>query len=352
MKSGLLSNTSLHKKKAVIFVSANNDIAYSVAKATQYDYTLFVVTENDNVYKFMHMLGIENSNILYLESKLKQKKRLSNWLDEYKYIKRLKQNIFSSISGYDVIFRAHAYDLLTCALVHYLAEINSVEYAGSQESLNMFDEHWSLSGIPFQMVYSSPLIQYEHIGRRIMGLEKKYVLSAKTIPLPKTLMADTIGKYSIHLRKDINYILILDDGDSQTKDILNFNEVMVGIVNKLKQMNIEFMIKPHPRFGVSNCFKPYGDNHINLPIPVEFINPQNIICIIGHYSIGLANYANMGASVVSLINIFEYGSSARDIKSLRKQYLSDNDTNSKIEYLNNLSDLFEIIQKLHCHRTQ
>jgi len=340
MKSDLLHLRSSYKRRAVIFVSANNDIAYSIAKAAQYDFTLFVVTENINVYQFMQKLKLKHARIIYLSTKLKRPKKVYHWLNEYKYLSVLRRNVFSSFFGYDIIFRAHAYDLLTCSLVVYLAARNNIFFEVSEEALELFNEHWSLSSLAYSIVYRSPLIQYEHIGKKVVGLQKSYALNARSAPIPNKLVADVFLKYSIGIRENINYVLILDDGDSQTNNLLNYDEIMAGIIKKLQQLNIEFMVKTHPRYRLSNCFKYFDDHIINNSIPVEFIDSKNMICIIGHYSIALANYANSGEKVVSLINILEYTTQATCLKEMRKKYLSDNDADHRIEYINDLSGLF------------
>jgi len=112
-------------------------------------------------------------------------------------------------------------------------------------------------------------------------------------------------KYASSAAGSRPYVLMLDSEENYEGLAAESGErVIADVFALLSRFNT--LVKGHPRLGSSHYSVDRRFQQIIPHIPIEFVDLSNCRCVVGYYSIALANIANMGIKAISLLKVMPY----------------------------------------------
>lgn len=332
--------------ESIFFCSAYNDVSHILAliERKKVDGNLIIVVNNYQCYKYLDMLNIINTNILFLSSKLLTFKNPINWIRERKNIRNINNNILKRIRNAEVVFFATFYDLLTCKCIDILKSNNKVYLSIPIEDDFIASKKISPKDKLLSLIYKLKFQSFIRFNNKVTGLPLFYVkkyLNTDLVAAEEELQF-VRKKYAIKVNKNKPFILFLDAEDNYDEIINNYFQDISKVFNLLTNYNT--YIKGHPRLGVSKIALTFNFKKIDSYIPIEFINLSNCKCVIGIESIALANIANQGINAISLLKILDYKDS-----SIRNGWIGylERYCKSNIYYSETIDEFKEKLYKLN-----
>jgi hypothetical protein len=334
----------------VFFCSAYNDVSHILAliERKQNNENLIIVVNNYNCFEYLRTLNINNTELFFISSKLRNLKKPSEWIKERANIRSINNNILRQIKKSEVVFFALFYDLLTCKCIDILKDSNKIylslhseaELADFQSCQKVLVKDKLLSRI-----YKLRFHSYINLNRNVTGLPLSYIKKYLNTDLnaEEEELQFVRNKYATKMLKDNKpFILFLDAEANYNKTIINYFQDISKILNMLKNYNI--YAKGHPRVGVSKIVRSFNLGTIESSIPIEFLDFSNCKCVIGLESIALANIANSGVNVISLLKYFDYKNA--NIRTKWIKYL-ERLCNSEIHYPETLNNIKGQLQQFY-----
>ncbi len=327
----------MHHYDYVYFCSAYNDVSHILAfieRDTNARHLIIVVNIHQ-CFKFLKTLQTKNSDVLFIESKLKKPKQLLQWIYEWNNLKQIRLNILNQIVGSKVVFFSSFYDLLGCSCINLLKDKNAIFLSIPIEKDFKLTKRKILD-VMYSALYGVRFETFSYINRKVSGLPLSYLnLHVKQdIQADENELIAVRKKFSRSLTSDVPYILMLD-ADVNFEGLTNSGEEAVEkLFNLLRKFNT--VVKGHPRLGLSQVTVRYEFHEIESFIPIEFIDFSMCQCVVGCWSIALANIANMGVKSISLLKLLPYAD--EKLRQSRINYLKQY-APSKILYPTTLEEL-------------
>ncbi len=321
----------------IYLCSAYNDVSHILAfierdKNAQH---LIIIVNSHQCHKFLKILSINNTDVLFIESKLKQPKQLLQWIYEWKNLKQIRSKLLKGIVGSKIFFFSSFYDLLGCSCINFLKDKNEIFLSiPIEEGFKLVKRR--IIDVIYSVLYGVRFETFFYINQKISGLSISYLNSNtnQNIQAAQKELIAVRKKFSTHFANNESFILMLD-AETNFEGLFDSNQAVVDkLFNLLKKFNT--LVKGHPRLGLSLVTLRYGFHEIESFIPVEFIDFSTCQCVIGCWSIALPNLANMGVKAISLLKLLPYED--ENLRHLRISYIEQY-APSKILYPTTLEEL-------------
>jgi len=303
-----MGSTSNIKYDKVFFCSAYNDISHILAlmERKENNNCLIIISSKYNIYTFFNKLNLNNTQILFISSKLTTLWNPIRWMLELLNVITIRRRILSKIHDSEIIFFTSVYDLLTCSCVNYLRSNNELYLSIPIEDDFVPLERRSLKTKLLSLIYGVKLELFSRFQDQVIGLPLSFI--DKNVDTDLLASEEELfkvrKKYAISVFDERPFFLILDAKYNYDKIIYNYYTDITRIFRFLSTYNI--YVKGHPQLGLSSLALNFHFKRIDADIPIEFIDLSNCKCVIGIESIALANIANVGVQSISLLKILNY----------------------------------------------
>jgi len=321
----------------VYFCSAYNDVSHILALIEREPQSrhCIIIVDIQQCYTFVKTLPIENTDVIFIQSKLHKPKNPFNWFLEWENLRNIKKKILDAIIDVKIIFFSSFFDRITCYCITRLKSKNKVflsipiEETFKPTQRRILDFGYSvLYGVRFDTFY--------YINKKVTGLPLTYIKQnvKQDIQVKNSELFAARKKFSKHLSGNEQFILLLDAECNYDGLINSDNSVIHTLFGLLTKFNV--LVKGHPRLGLSSFSLNAKFSQIDSYIPVEFIDFSICCCVVGSWSIALANTATMGVKSISLLKLLPYAD--ENLRQARINYLEQY-APSKMLYPTTLEEL-------------
>lgn len=336
----------------IIFCQSYLNIPITISLLEKFEENYIIITSNKSTYRFFSdfvpkekIVLFDNPKSIFVISPIHLVKNLSFNM----YLKKLIRNYFSDYQNCNVYFFLYAFAEEMAYAVRYLSQNqNTIFHTKSTEikdgtfnpKSNIFT---FMKKIQLKLFYGLNVDSVELKPRYFFPYNQKFFtkINVKSIDLkPDKIILKHFVKEKLCI--NTNKILLLSGGSEHITKKYNYSEIIDALIRAFGKDKL--VLKLHPRYNTKQSLE---NNLDEIPSYI----PANILAysfdtIIGYVSSTLYEAANIGKTVISLLEIIKPYS--LEYKQTKYKYMIDNlKPEKRIHFPKSINDIKQIIPNEH-----